>query len=182
MFIFQNVDFLFRLGTCCPKAFWPTSDGWLLRLGRKNATFLCHHFPTESCFELTKPNQTDAQIWSPSAQPDLSARTGLGTVSCPLVWLKTLELCLSPSNLIFGSSRMGSFDISAEKSWTLFSWLRAKIFPLQQLPGRVGSHPFPPPQAKSALAARLRKFGDTFRLPAVGWLLRVGRKNATIFG
>ena len=137
MFIFQNFDFFFRLGTCCPKAFWPTSDGWLLRLGRKNATFLCHHFPTESCFELTKPNQTDAQIWSPSAQPDLSARTGLGTVSCPLVWLKTLELCLSPSNLIFEASRMGSFDILVEKSWTLFSGVELVSFKFG-LPGRVG--------------------------------------------
>ena len=129
----RNTLSMCAVGKFGPKAFWPTSDGWLLRLGRKNATFLCHHFPTE----LTKPNQTDAQIWSPSAQPDLSARTGLGTVSCPLVWLKTLELCLSPFNLIFEASRMGSFDILVEKSWTLFSGVELVSFNFG-LPGWVG--------------------------------------------
>ena len=35
----------------------PFCIGWLLRLGRKNATFLGVHFPPESRLELTKPNQ-----------------------------------------------------------------------------------------------------------------------------
>ena len=62
---------------------------------------------------------------------------GLGTASCPLVWLKTLELCLSPFNLIFEASRMGSFDILVEKSWTLFSGVELVSFKFG-LPGRVG--------------------------------------------
>ena len=179
MFIFQNFDFFFRFGTHCPKAFWPTSDGWLLRLGRKNATFLCHHFPTESCFELTKPNQTDAQIWSPSAQPDLSARTGLGTVSCPLVWLKTLELCLSPFNLIFEASRMGSFDILVEKSWTLFSGVELVSFKFG-LPGRVGLlEVFGKKKGSRLIRARthIRAFWDNFVLTStsrkvIEWIFR----------
>ena len=35
----------------------PFCIGWLLRLSRKNATFLGVHFPPESRLELTKPNQ-----------------------------------------------------------------------------------------------------------------------------
>ena len=48
-----------------------------------------------------------------------------------------LEICLSPSNLIFEASRMGSFDILVEKSWTLFSGVELVSFNFG-LPGWVG--------------------------------------------
>ena len=36
----RNTLSMCAVGKFGPKAFWPTSDGWLLRLGLKNATFL----------------------------------------------------------------------------------------------------------------------------------------------